>query len=331
MRRFQPLLGLAIALAFLALAFRRVEWTEVAATVRRADALLLGVGLLALAAGFGMRIVRWWVMLRAFNPRLPVRRCAAPFLAGLAVNNTVPLRAGDLLRAFGFRTALGSPPLRVLGTLVIERVLDLLSLLVVLAAALWGAPPGTVPDGFLAVATAAGGAGVAGLVLLVARPRWLRRLLVALRRGGAPGRRAARWSREFVAAFGLLRSSGRALALVALSLTAWGLEGGMYAAVVASLGSVVPPLASWLALATGTLATLLPSTPGYVGTFDYFAALGLRAYGLPASQAVAGALTIHLLLWLPVTAAGAVALALARTGGGPVWSARATVAAGKER
>jgi uncharacterized membrane protein YbhN (UPF0104 family) len=57
-------------------------------------------------------------------------------------------------------------------------------------------------------------------------------------------------------------------------------------------------------LGAATLATLLPSSPGYVGTFDYFATLGLTAYGALPSTAAAFAFLTHLMLWIPVTVAG---------------------------
>jgi hypothetical protein len=58
----------------------------------------------------------------------------------------------------------------------------------------------------------------------------------------------------------------------------------------------------------GTLATLLPSTPGYVGTFDYFTLMGLNLYGAERNLAAVFAVVVHILLWLPVTLAGAIAL-----------------------
>jgi uncharacterized membrane protein YbhN (UPF0104 family) len=76
--------------------------------------------------------------------------------------------------------------------------------------------------------------------------------------------------------------------------------------------------ASGLSLAAATLATLLPSSPGYVGTFDYFAALGLTAHGITPAAATAFALLVHLLLWAPVTLFGLIALILRGPGGAPV-------------
>lgn len=60
------------------------------------------------AAGFAtaaqaVRIVRWWRMLHVMEPGLPLVACVRPFLASVAFNNVLPLRAGDALRVFGFR------------------------------------------------------------------------------------------------------------------------------------------------------------------------------------------------------------------------------------
>jgi hypothetical protein len=68
----------------------------------------------------------------------------------------------------------------------------------------------------------------------------------------------------------------------------------------------------WFALAMGSLATLLPSTPGYVGTFDYFTLMGLNLYGAEREVAAVFALMVHIILWLPVTLAGAIAFSVLR-------------------
>ncbi len=92
---------------------------------------------------------------------------------------------------------------------------------------------------------------------------------------------------------------------MALSVLAWIFEGGVFATVAWSLQADVAPLGSWFSLALGTLATLIPSSPGYVGTFDYFTMLGLTSYGADRAVAAVFALLVHLLLWIPVTLVGA--------------------------
>ena len=64
----------------------------------------------------------------------------------------------------------------------------------------------------------------------------------------------------------------------------------------------------WTFIVVFALATMIPSSPGYVGTFDYFAVQGLTAFGASHVVALTFALLVHLLLWLPVTIVGALFL-----------------------
>jgi uncharacterized membrane protein YbhN (UPF0104 family) len=223
----RAVLGALIAAVFVSLIVRRLDWRAVRLAWGQVTPATMLLALAFLAAGLTVRIVRWWWMLRADDPSLPLGACVRPFLGSLALNNTVPFRAGDAVRAFGFRGTLRTPAAQIVGTLVIERVLTP-----------WRAPQ-----------------------------------------------------------------------LVLMSVAAWGLEGGMYAVVAHAIHAGGRPFGPFFSLATGTLATLIPSSPGYVGTFDYFAALGLTAYGAGRDAAGAFALLVHLALWLPPTVVGALCLA----------------------
>jgi glycosyltransferase 2 family protein len=319
-RWLRAVAGFAVAALFLLLIARRMNWAEVRGVLAAADPWPLLLGVMALAADMTARIVRWWVMLRAAEPELPLARCVRPFLGSLALNNTVPLRAGDVVRVVGFRGTLRAPAAHVLGTLVLERILDLLVLLAILFVGLAGASA-VFPRAFVAVAGAAGAMAVLVLVALTLFPGVITRVvtrvlepLVARRSWGPAALRAAH---ELSSSLALLRSPGRAVALVGLSVAAWLLEGSMFAAVAWSLHVGVSPLAAWLALGAATLATLLPSSPGYVGTFDYFAMLALTAYGAGRAEAAAFALLAHLVLWLPVTGVGLGILAVGRGAASP--------------
>jgi uncharacterized protein (TIRG00374 family) len=296
-----------------------VNWAEVLRVLAGAEWWLLGVGVAALAADLTARIARWWLMLRAVEPDLSLAACVRPFLGSLALNNTVPLRAGDVVRVFGFRRALRAPAAHLAGTLVLERMLDLLVLLAILFSALLGTS-GMFPRAFTVAAAIAGAATLILLAVLTAFPRaitgGLQRLVTRLFSGRSwlPG--VSRIIAQVTAALALLRSPGRAAGVLTLSILAWLLEGAVFACVVWALDIPVPWIAPWLALGAATLATLLPSSPGYVGTFDYFAALGLTAYGAGTAAATAFALLTHLMLWLPVTVVGLAILALGRPSSG---------------
>jgi glycosyltransferase 2 family protein len=312
-RWLRPAAGAALGVGFALLLARGVDWADVGQLLAGASPGALMLGVTALGAGMLVRITRWWWMLRAFDPALPLASCARPFLVSLALNNTLPLRAGDVVRIFGFGRVLRAPAARVLGTVMLERLLDLMVLLLFFGLAVVGAA-GVFPRGFLVAAAGAGVVGGTALLLLIGAPAMVARALESLVR--LVGTRWPRLrpvqplARQLVDALGLLADGRRSAALLALSLTAWMLEGLVFVASAAALDIVHPWPAPWLALAAATLSTLLPGTPGYVGTFDYFATLGLVAYGVNGNAAAAVAVLVHVLLWLPVTVTGLALLGL---------------------
>lgn len=309
----RTLAGLVVAAFFVILLSRRVDWSEVRRVLAAARWTPLLLALLALSADMAARIARWWLMLRAAEPGLPLASCVRPFLGSLALNNTVPLRAGDVVRVFGFRQTLRAPTAHVVGTLVLERMLDLLVLVAILFIGVLGTS-GIFPRPFVLLAGGAGLAAVATLLAMTLLPEAITRLMQTVVRKLFSGRkwlpRATGAVAQLTASLALLRSPARAARLLGLSLLAWTLEGAVFACVAMSLQIPVPWAAPWLSLGAATLATLLPSSPGYVGTFDYFATLGLTAYGAPPSAATAFALLTHLVLWLPVTVVGLIAVFL---------------------
>ena len=309
-------LGLVAAAGFAWLLARGLDLEALARAFSGLSVRAVLIALAFMGAAHAVRIVRWWWMLRALEPGLPVAACISPFLASMAVNNLLPLRAGDALRVLGFRRQLRSPPMRVLGTLVVERALDLVFLSGIFFVCLLGLPAGAFPQHFVTAAAWLAGAGMAVLLasmLLLSGSRDVtghalrylcermsgrfffvrRHWLEALYRQGA----------HLAAALGIVRSTPRMLILIALSAVVWVCEGGAFVVLAATLMPGAAPLGPWLSLAAGTLATAIPSGPGYVGTFDYFAALGFAAYGAAPEIAAALALTVHA-LWVPWTAVG---------------------------
>ncbi len=298
-----------VALLALHLLLSGVDFSALLAAWGRMTGAGVLLGLLLLAAGYALRVLRWWWMLAGLAPGLRWRDCATPFLAGIALNNVLPLRAGDAVRAFGFRRSLRLPSSVLLGSVLLERLLDLAMLLVLFFIGTALVPRDALPPGLAAAAQALAAGALAGLVLLpLLAPRLVRRLAGS---DGAGWRaRAAHLGGQLLASFATLRS-GRGLAvLLPLTVLIWLLEGAVFAVVAAELARGTPLAAGWFAMATGTLATLLPGTPGHVGTFDYFAMLGLAAFGADRTLATAFALSVHAILWAPVTAAGLGLLAL---------------------
>ncbi len=306
--------GLAVAGLFVWLFARQVEAEALWAAFAGTSSGWVAVGVAAFFLGYAARIARWRRMLALENPDITWGACAGPFFVSIAANNLLPFRAGDALRAFAFRRRLGVDAGPVLATLIVERLLDLLTLLAVLAGALL--LTGLDVSGILGLGLAGLLAVAGGVLAALLAPGLLEPLPRAVAR--AVGRLApgigAKLETLVARIFTILKALGRGRAmgpLLAWSGLAWALEGGVFVAAALALPALVEPAAAWLALPVGTLATLIPSTPGHIGTFDFFVAEAVKLVGEAPAAAAAYALLVHAMIWLPPTLAGGVALALA--------------------
>lgn len=321
-RALQLALGTGLAALFLWLTLRHVDADELAAAARGMSPAWAALAPVMLALGYLCRIRRWHAMLRRHNSGLAIGRSAVAFVGSIAANNLLPLRAGDALRAFGFSRWLGVGAGPVLATVLVERLLDLVMLILFLAVALWAFSLGASAVGL----ARSGGAGLALLggaaLLLVLRPRLLGPLFAVLIRAAAalgPAARARATALLIPLRDALADLSGRHAmpALVAWSVLVWVFEAAAYWALARALPAMPVPGAAWLAMPAGTLSTLLPSTPGHIGTFDYFTQLAVTAAGNPLAAATAFVLITHAMLWLTTTLSGGVCLliwALSRRG-----------------
>ena len=314
-------LGLVISAGFLWLLAHGVDIEKLRRVFTSLSLTSIAIAVLCVATGYFFRVVRWWWMLQTLDDELPLSACVWPLLSSLAVNNVLPFRAGDALRVFGFRRQLRSPAVRVLGTVIVERVFDLATLRTIFVIGLQGLAPGAFPAHFVVLASWLAGLTVAALLVLIFLTPWLEALTHRFARQDFFVRRdldglIREHGEHFAAALGVVRSIPRLLALAGLSSLVWLFEGLVYVTVAAAIDAVAGAPGAWFSLASGALATLIPSAPGYLGTFDYFAALGLQAYGATVETSVAFALIVHTVLWLPATVVGLAYLAFS---GGRSW------------
>lgn len=310
----RQLLGLSITLLFVYLISRQIRSEDFVAAALSAQPGGMLLAFLAFVAGFTCRIARWHLMLRTDNPGLRWSQSCGPFVASFAVNNLLPLRAGDLLRIMGFNRRIGVAAGPVTATMFVERLLDLMMLLAMLGIAL------SIFDLKLSQLARISSHGLlllaAGILLVLAAPQLVAGLVQLVFSGMSkvtPGVVARLRPPVEQALSTLLRlSSGSTLLrLLAWSVTAWFFEGLMFWLAACALPAIDIAHAGWLAFPIATLSTLVPSTPGYVGTFDYFASQAMQILGNTPNASAVYAIVVHLLLWLPPTLVGAVYLLIA--------------------
>jgi glycosyltransferase 2 family protein len=236
----------------------------------------LGGALGVYALATALRGERWHRILAASGIERGRSQSYGLTLVGYMGNNTLPARAGDLMRVM----LLGASRRVVLGTVVAERALDAAALALIFAVVVVDRGLAFGPLPYLVAAGA--GLLVAGVVV------W--RLVPRVREVGRP-------------ALGALRQllSWQGAALLALSIVLWSLEAGVYAAVGAAVGLHLGVTGGLYVMALTNLSALVPAAPGYVGTFDAAVLLALRSLQLPALGYL---LVLRFVLFVPITVAG---------------------------
>ncbi len=308
-------LGLSITLAgvFVWLIISQINPDELRKAFADTNTSWLTAALTAFGIGYTFRIQRWRLMLTTENPRLSWLACAGPFLASFATNNVLPFRAGDVLRAFAFNGRLGTSASVVLATLFVERLLDLLMVILLLLSALLVFQLDA--NRFAGLGRSALAAIATGILLVMVFPQLffpVARITGRLATKISPrlGQKLSHEIDKILTALSSLAKGKRISKLLVCSVIAWLAEGCVFWFSALALPALTAPEAGWLALPVGTLATLIPSTPGYIGTFDYFTGYAMTALGNSQSAALGFALLVHVLLWLPPTIVGGLYLAL---------------------
>ena len=116
--------GLAISLVCLALALREVDLNGVLLTLEQVKAGWLALAVLTVLATFVAKAIRWKLLFHASN-RPPVKRAFTIQAIGMLLNTFAPARLGDLARAYLMGEAEGKSKAYTLGTVIVEKFIDL--------------------------------------------------------------------------------------------------------------------------------------------------------------------------------------------------------------
>ena len=291
---------------------RSVHPDQVAASIRGASPGWITIGLLAYLAFIVVRGWRWQVILRASVPAATLGDATAVTAIGFALNAVSPFKLGELLRigAIAPRAHIGVG--EATATVVVERVLDVLALLVIAIAAAavsgagansFGLWSGVVVIAVLSLAIAA----VA--YLMVSHPQATLVVVdrIAARLPARVGTLVDRFAASVLKGFASLRSPGRLASAAVLSVLVWWcIDAGL----MACFRALTPQLSFptlLLACTIFIISQAISVTPGSVGTYEGFFLLVLSTFGAgPAALVTAAAVLNHVANVAVLLLAGAI-------------------------
>jgi len=295
---------LLVVVALLAAFGRSVDWRATALVVRSADLVLLGGALALNLLSLVLKGVRWWVFLRPLG-NVPLPLVLRATFAGASLNNLVVAQGGEGARVLLVSRAAGIPSAGVLAALALERVLDMVSYLVLLVGAAWMLE---LPDHVSQWRAAAAGLLGLALVSLVGLGATASRTTSAAPTGSTHpsglGRRLAAYLRRVRGDVALVASPRRLAAAMLLSLAAWSLQVATYHLTARAAHLPLPLAGSVAAMLAVGISFLVRATPGNVGVFQVIYALTVRSFGIGEGAAVAAALLIQTVQVVPTVVIG---------------------------
>lgn len=299
--------GLLISGAFTWLAVREVDWVRVWGIIAQArwGWLIGALGSTLLATW--CRAVRWRILLQPQRPVHTARLLGAVWV-GQALNALIPVRLGEVARGLMIAQETSSGNVPALWSLALEKLLDVLTVLLFLAGLAFIVPlPIWVRSAGLTLALASLGA----ILSLLGITKWRSLLNACLdrstRRHPWIARLGLRRLLEVITESTNLLHSARLVA----ALTTWSVFCFVSAAlpnafVARSLDVPLPFTGSFLLLAILQISAVppLPTSLGRIGIFHYLCLITLEIYGLSTDAALGYALILHTVTYLPIFIGG---------------------------
>lgn len=305
---------IGLAAGLVALFLRNADLHHVWASVKSANLGYLFLSLLLNSLTYVVRAERWKYLLEPLgNTRFS--NVFRTTVIGFAASAVLPARAGEVIRPYLLARREGLNPAAVFATVIVERVLDLVAVLSLLAAfLLWFDPGLEARDSAVFQAIRFGGLVMAPVALvalfvmffMAGHPDRLHAWLLKAERV-LPAKVAAMvagLAKKFAEGFGVVRRPERLIAAMAWSFVLWGSIAAGIWAVSIGFGIAMPFTGAWLMLAPLVVGVAVP-TPGGVGGFHEAYRIGATAFfGADNDTAVGAAIVLHAFSVLPVTIAG---------------------------
>lgn len=290
--------GIPISVALLLLSLRHLDGGELRTSLAGADVGLLGLSVVAMFVVYLIQADRWRVISAAPGARLSI--FVEWVVGAVALNNVVPGRVGDILRAEWLSRGLRRPRASAVSSVVVDRGLDVVTLVAILALTYPFVPHAAWLNHFWIAGAAVGVVVSAGFLAAI----------VYARRRSAPT--AAGLRAQFVDVVhgaGSVLHGRRGVSVAMRSLLAWTVWALSAWLVATSLGISLTPLEALFVAGVLNLGVAIPSSPGFIGTYQWLAVSALGNLGVGHADAFAFSVLMHAAWFVPTTLAGA-ALAL---------------------
>lgn len=307
MRRWITLfVGVCISAFFAWLGFRELDFAALGEILGEIHVIWLMIGTLVFLLAVYIITWRWYFLLQPVKD-VKVSALFPIVIIGYMGNNIYPARIGEFIRAYILKRNEGVRYVPSLTTILVERIFDgLVMLTFIMVALLFVDIDEPVIDAIIQVTVPLFFGALLVFSIVTLRPEASTRVFKAMiallpNRLQNPLHDILDHIMDGLSA---LRQPQLLVLTWLCSFATWIVEASVYWFVLQAFDFSVTFWVLMLLIGVANLTTILPSTPGYVGTFHGVVVIILTAFDVAGEQAGAYAITVHLVLWLPITLLG---------------------------
>ena len=303
------LAGIAVSCVCIYFALRGINLSEVAATFRAMQySYIIPVVLTSLASLY-LRSYRWGVMLDRLVSYDQWTLFKVSSIGFMAIG-VLPARLGEFVRPYLVKQQSGVRMSSTMATVVLERVFDLLTLMLFLFVVLvkFSLPPEIFKAGIIMLTISL---IILTVLIILGTKRDFSAQIIGRAMKFLPGRigaPAARLADSFLEGLQLLPDVKKTLWVLVLSLANWLLIGLSNYVLFYAFGMHLSIYNAFAVLAIVALGVMIPAAPGFIGTYHYACVLGLTWFGIAKSEALSYAVALHFLQMSPAIVIGLVLL-----------------------
>jgi uncharacterized protein (TIRG00374 family) len=314
--KWSVLVGIVTSIVFGFVVSYQIDVRQLGTALQATHSLVLVLAIGAFLSTLVLRAWRWQYLLEALKP-VPILPLFSATAIGFMANMLLPAHAGEVVRAYLLGRKEQLNVTTCFATIVVERLLDMVSVLLILAVTLvWGQLP--LAAGVVADSVRIGGYGAVVLCVALTAGLWLLRTRTALMvnvvricLGFLPDQWLARLTvalHAFAQGLEGLQQGTRLVMLLCQSLVLWILTAGSNLLVLFAFGLHLPVSAVFFVLVLQVLGVMIPSSPGFIGTYHAAVVIGLAVFGVGRELALSVALVMHAVFFFPSIMLGGIFL-----------------------
>lgn len=305
-RKLAITVGIPLSIIFLFLALRKVDLNETFNTLKETNYLYIIPGILAFIIDFSLRAFRWKYLLE------PIKKCRffdlqSIVFIGFFSNSILPMRMGEIIRALMVGEKEEISKTGAIATIAVERVLDGFAIIILLIAPFFVF---SFPDNIKKI-------WILGLLLFS--------IFIALFYGLMYSRsitlkilhrifkifpnkfehKIEKTLDSFLSGLEILKKTHHLGLTLLISLCIWTADASVFYLIAAGMGiSEVTFLGAVFIMAVISLGISIPSSPGYIGVYEYFGVLACSIIGIEKSTALSFILLVHAIQLITLTVTG---------------------------